>query len=362
MPLTYMPPKLPAYLEDAFELKPVVGVPTDDEVKNIHALIRTVENASQVPALCNPAFSMELAQHLFDVQLARHREKYPINIFPSGVTYTPPALPSHINVSLGPVVGPPSDDEIKSVHTALRTSENLANIPSMFNSDLSMNISQHLFDIQFARHIQRSNEGRYMACESGAGMSGSQDAAANVSPPPAERIRVPMNYTPDTESAIELTAVSRPDPPSISPDTNVLLAGTSRVIEQLKANQEQNDRLMTGIQEALKTERTAITQMMIKLHNHSARGSNTCDDHTYHHIVNEYGEAPTNCRVPGVCTGTGYYFWCNMSDSEVAQYLQFYNIGLNFIQQGNPTTLRSGCKEAACVLLGRYTHTRGVWT
>ncbi|KAF8597479.1 hypothetical protein BDV93DRAFT_562202 [Ceratobasidium sp. AG-I] len=31
----------------------------------------------------------------------------------------------------------------------------------MFDPDLSMNLSQHLFDIQFARHIQRTTEGYY---------------------------------------------------------------------------------------------------------------------------------------------------------------------------------------------------------
>lgn len=42
----YTPPKLPPYLANAFNMKPVVGIPTDDEVKLIHAVIRAAENAS----------------------------------------------------------------------------------------------------------------------------------------------------------------------------------------------------------------------------------------------------------------------------------------------------------------------------
>lgn len=40
------PPNLPAYVADSFELKAIVGAPTDDEIKVIHAVIRVVENVS----------------------------------------------------------------------------------------------------------------------------------------------------------------------------------------------------------------------------------------------------------------------------------------------------------------------------
>ncbi|KAF8594332.1 DEAD-domain-containing protein [Ceratobasidium sp. AG-I] len=159
MSLRYAPPSLPSYLTNTFELKPVVGVPTDDEVKTIHAVIRAVETTSQIPALNDPNLSMELAQHLFDVQTARYREKYSVYFFHSTNTYTPPILPSHMNTRLETITGAPTDDEVKLVHSTLRASENLANLPSMFDPDLSMKLSQHLFNIQFARHIQRVTEG-----------------------------------------------------------------------------------------------------------------------------------------------------------------------------------------------------------
>lgn len=47
MDAVYLPPKLPAYLMGAFDLKPVLGTPSNDEVKLIHAAIRAVENISQ---------------------------------------------------------------------------------------------------------------------------------------------------------------------------------------------------------------------------------------------------------------------------------------------------------------------------
>lgn len=43
----YTPPELPPYIANSYDLKPVEGVPSDDEVKLIHAVIRAVENVSQ---------------------------------------------------------------------------------------------------------------------------------------------------------------------------------------------------------------------------------------------------------------------------------------------------------------------------
>ena len=46
MAAIYTPPELPAYLANTFDLKPVVGVPSDHQVKMIHAAIRTVDSVS----------------------------------------------------------------------------------------------------------------------------------------------------------------------------------------------------------------------------------------------------------------------------------------------------------------------------
>ncbi|KAF8600144.1 hypothetical protein BDV93DRAFT_286225 [Ceratobasidium sp. AG-I] len=147
MAAVYTPPELPTYLSNTFTLKPVIGVPTDEEVKLIHSVIRAVENASHVPALFNPALSADLAHHLFEVQMARYKSKYTFPIF-SDITYTPPEVPSHMNILLEPVVIAPSDDQIRSAQAAFRFAEGMASVPSMYDADLSMQLSQHLFDLQ----------------------------------------------------------------------------------------------------------------------------------------------------------------------------------------------------------------------
>lgn len=48
---TYVPPRLPSYLSATYELKPIVGVPNDEDVKAIHAVIRTANAVAHGTAL-----------------------------------------------------------------------------------------------------------------------------------------------------------------------------------------------------------------------------------------------------------------------------------------------------------------------
>ncbi|KAG8712815.1 hypothetical protein FRC08_014068 [Ceratobasidium sp. 394] len=149
MSMKLTPPVLPPFLAGTYDLKPVEGVPSDNEVKMVHAVGRALNEVANTPVLYDADLAMRLSMHLFSIQMARYRDKHSCIIFPSHITHTPPQLPTHIPVELEPVTGSPSDKEIKSVQSALRLSENMANVPSMFDADLSMKLSQHLFNIQF---------------------------------------------------------------------------------------------------------------------------------------------------------------------------------------------------------------------
>ncbi|QRV97144.1 hypothetical protein RhiJN_25163 [Ceratobasidium sp. AG-Ba] len=155
------PPRLPRFIADMYHLKNIEGVPTDEEVKLIHSAIRALNDVVHVPGLYDADVAAELSAYLFSVQMERYRDKYPCTIFTANTTYTPPQLPTHMRVVLSPVTNAPSNEEIKLVQTALRMSENLANVASMFDADLSMNLSQHLFDIHFGRYLRRATNREY---------------------------------------------------------------------------------------------------------------------------------------------------------------------------------------------------------
>ncbi|CAE7110054.1 unnamed protein product [Rhizoctonia solani] len=152
------PPELPPYFKNIHELKPIVGAPSDDEVIGIHVVMHAASRVSGVSGMHDPIFFMQLADHLFNAQMARYRSKYSLVTFPSNATYTPPALPAHISANLGPVSGAPSDEEIIKVHDTIQTYQELRRIPSLFDARVNMELSQHLFDLQMARHMRISGE------------------------------------------------------------------------------------------------------------------------------------------------------------------------------------------------------------
>ncbi|CAE6416734.1 unnamed protein product [Rhizoctonia solani] len=136
----------------------LVGVPSDDEVIGIHAVVHAARKALEIPGMHDPGMIMKLGDHLFSAQLARYRRKYSLITFPSDATYTPPVLPTHIPANLDAISGAPSDDEIIKVQDAVQTCQYFRRFPSMFDACLNMELSQHLFDIQMARYMRLTGE------------------------------------------------------------------------------------------------------------------------------------------------------------------------------------------------------------
>ncbi|EUC58608.1 laminin domain protein, putative, partial [Rhizoctonia solani AG-3 Rhs1AP] len=149
------PPDLPAYLKSVYDLKPISGVPGDEEVIGIHAVIQVANRASTIPGMYDPGLLMELGGHLFSAQMAVYRSKYTSLMFLSDATYTPPTLPAHVSVNLVPISGAPSDEQVTQVQEAIRSYQKYSEIPSMFETRVSAELSQHLFDIQMARYMSR---------------------------------------------------------------------------------------------------------------------------------------------------------------------------------------------------------------
>ncbi|CAE6439363.1 unnamed protein product [Rhizoctonia solani] len=147
------PPELPPYLRDVYVLKPIVGLPTDADLIGIHDVIQAASKLSAVPVMHDPSLYMQLADHLFGAQMARYCSRYSLVVFPSNATYTPPiaTLPAHISVTLEPVCGAPSDEQIVKVQEALRSYEQVSHIPALYDVHVNMELSQHLFDLQMGK-------------------------------------------------------------------------------------------------------------------------------------------------------------------------------------------------------------------
>ncbi|KDN33786.1 hypothetical protein RSAG8_13115, partial [Rhizoctonia solani AG-8 WAC10335] len=121
------PPELPPYLKSINDLKPIAGVPNDDEVMGIHAVIRMAQKAVDIPGTGDPTLLARLYEHLFDAQMAKYRNRCLSFVFPETTTYTPPALPVYVTVQLEPVTGTPSEEEVVKVQSAIRSYHQFAN-------------------------------------------------------------------------------------------------------------------------------------------------------------------------------------------------------------------------------------------
>ncbi|KAF8597997.1 hypothetical protein BDV93DRAFT_512896 [Ceratobasidium sp. AG-I] len=332
MTTVHTPPNLPTYFADAFNLNPIVGVPTDEEVKLIHSVIRAVENTSH--------------KHMLSYE-AKYKSKHSFPMI-SDITYAPPELPPHMNILLEPVVNTPSEDQLRSAQAALRFSEGMVNTRT---------------------------EGNHTTRDAPAGVESQERRSTQKSRIPIEVVLDAEPIAPSEVNRVESVARSEHN---IGPDARAspsdyadltstmvrLLTGVNGVIEQLKANQEQTDQRLVRIQDLLKdglrdglrdglkdglrdglkdglknalgSAVEKVTRMMIKLHNHSAR----------------------TLPMPGAQSGIGYTFWGNFADDTLAQYLHFYNIGMELVEQGGIPKLKPNSKEQAKRILGRYSHCR----
>lgn len=194
----------------------------------------------------------------------------------------------------------------------------------MFDPNLSLNQSQHLFDLQLgkpsfvflsrqcalinvvrvARHIRRSTKDDYVT----------HDASPVIQVEPEPRLVQQPFSTPEIYRRPDSTAPN-PEPAQSGPEAipgsrdSQVIFPDARIIEQLKTNMDQSDRRLVELADALTSGLKDVARLMIKLHNHSARvsifvcsstpfnlllqGFNSGVGYAYHHIVTDDGNAPT---------------------------------------------------------------------
>ncbi|CAE6503112.1 unnamed protein product, partial [Rhizoctonia solani] len=300
-----VPPRLPGYLLETHKLKPIVGKPTDEDVKTIHAVIRSLNTVAHLPAFHDPDLSMQLSQHLFGAQMAVYQSEYSKSLLPGDQSvYLPPALPSHIPFTLERVVGVPSDENIKAAQNAVRDVDSLAVNPRLFDADLSMKLSQHLFNLQFARYTHSSAQG---------------DFASNSEI--EESLLVPRSTQEQQGPAVTEQPSDKSDERS---DTQIPQAG--RVSEASQESARRQD-----IMEAMKDTLDNINRMLMSIKR------DQCMAYVLHGYqywkkdpLNEQGVLASECGLPRLVYwyNTNKYSWSiSLGDDHMAGYLKFFGIG-----------------------------------
>ncbi|KAG8731053.1 hypothetical protein FRC11_005249 [Ceratobasidium sp. 423] len=210
---TYYPPKLPTFLKNVHDLKPIVRVPSDDEVIGIHAVIQAARKVSEVPGMHDPDLIMKLNDHLFGVQMV---------------------LPTHLTANLGPVHGAPSDEEMMKVQDAFQTYQEFRRVPSMFDAHVNMELSQHLFDIQMGENPPHSTPQATASVDS---------STRNMEYLPN---RADEETTPTNNAGTGANATEVPQTPHLAPrlDMRELMERSNRLAEQFNRLLERSNELV----------------------------------------------------------------------------------------------------------------------
>ncbi|CAE7050952.1 unnamed protein product [Rhizoctonia solani] len=258
------PPDLPPYLESACKLGPIVGVPSDEQIAEIHTTIRIANRVIDLQGMCDSALLARLSEHLFSAQMARYRNKYPCSIFSTHIVHTPPALPVHIPVKLEPISGTPSQEEIIKVQDAIRSYQKLIDIPSLFDPQVNAELSQHLFDIQMARSIERCSQA-YPTPQSNAPIE-----PAGSTYPLDEKTSASTN---NPGRALDLVDTHQAAPPGtteqpgqLADTSNQLVERSNQIIEQLTRALERSNQTRDDLVEK-------VTEMIGGLKTHFERSS-----------------------------------------------------------------------------------------
>ncbi|EUC54845.1 laminin domain protein, putative [Rhizoctonia solani AG-3 Rhs1AP] len=330
------PPELPSYLRAIHELKPIVGKPTDEDVKGIHAVIRALGAVSHLPTFYNPDLSMQLSQYLFGVQMAVFKVSYSMTLMPGDKSvFIPPELPLHIPGALNQVVGAPSDEEIKSAQSALRNVENLSISPQLFDADLSMRLSQHFFNLQFARYMRESSAGQFV--------SESEPEGACLT-----------ESRPIQETRENLTTSCHGEASGLQRGGNIASVSEAGEVSQARSGLPQLGEAMKGIQDVLENMDRILT--LIK-RDQSTIGCVDKYYHIYKNPLNQQGRAASECGLPRLRYGfydKTWKFGLWMTSDQIAGYLKFFNIGSDLIQledEGEPRLLDGKGAEAEQLLL-----------
>ncbi|EUC58378.1 laminin domain protein, putative [Rhizoctonia solani AG-3 Rhs1AP] len=350
------PPDLPPYLRNIHDLKPITGPPTDDELLAIQAVARAAHNASNIPGMYDASLSMKLAEHMFSVQMARYRNKHSLGIFREKIVYIPPVLPEHIPVKLESVTESPSDDQLTKVHTALRSYEQFSNVPSMFDPRVSMELSQHMFELQMSRYMQHVSQTPLV-------LHPVEPAQSPTRPPSSIAPSRQETVTPESveeESSVGSptinagTGAKTPTPGAQEQETTRLgsdpalssaLQESNHLVERLGDTMDNISKVLAGIQHSL------IRGLK--------SGREHCEDYQTDALTNKRGELPVMCGLPALrFKWKGSWIMADMSDAQLARYLQFYDIGGYLIDDGELPTIKGGMTAAAHDLLWWYFRSR----
>ncbi|CAE7122691.1 unnamed protein product [Rhizoctonia solani] len=199
----------------------------------------------------------------------------------------------------------------------VRALEGLANSPSMFDPDLSLKLSQHLFNINIARYIRDSMHGQ-LGSRPGVNLPQSGQGPSTL--PPTSNNDGQSHHLPSTA-------------PNINTSEHTKELNLRDAIIETKITQEETNRLLSEAGETLKNvNRTLVSTQLTLFLTQGYSGRDV------YFPANDRGELLTDHGLSSVHVlklGT-------LPEEQLARYLQFYAVGLDLIEDSEGLKIKSG--------------------
>ncbi|CAE6395202.1 unnamed protein product [Rhizoctonia solani] len=394
---TILPPDLPPYLKSVHKLEPIVGAPNDDQLIGILSVIRVAQKAIEIPGMGDHILICRLSEYLFDAQMARYRSNHYAAMFPESTTYTPPTLPAHFPVLLEPVNGAPSEEELLKVQDAIRLYHHYLNVPTMFDPQVNMELSQHLFDIQMGNEAHptrpkklRALLSKYFGCAGSINNAGTGAWVPELVQPAgdaivSEAIGRSNLLAEQANKLSERTNLLIERSNQIAERSNQLVERSSQPIEQPTNLTERFNQLFERLNEHLEQSNCItiestrpveklgqvlgnINRVLVRIQHAIVRNRKGNTLAAVDCLTNEKGETPAMSDV------TGAWTFCNLSrisksrlpvlingvskdsfidNDDLAVFLRFYGIGKDLFDEFN-LRLRAGYEDVARERLSEY--------
>ncbi|CAE6461378.1 unnamed protein product [Rhizoctonia solani] len=374
----YNPPEIPSYLKTVYSLQPIVGVPSDEQIIGIHAVLRVANQVTNIPGMHDSMLLARLSEHLFEVQMAKYRSKYPYNVFPMDTTYVPPQFPSHLPIQLETVSGVPSNEQVVKVQDAIRIYQKCAEIPTMFDLKLHAELSQHLFDIQMARYIERRGSGLMSRSPPKTTASQPIDSVQIIEPSSQENSTInnhggarreaqESQSTQATQDTIFCDAIERSNrlaerANQLAEQSNWLAIQYNRLVE--KSNQPVEklgdalgkiNKVLVGIQHAIVRNRKGNTISSLDcLVNEAGEtpGVSHVVDETSISWLSSCQSGEPDCHIPVVIDGVAQDLY--IDDLWLGDFLCFYGIGKGLCEGEASIRVKPGMEADARQRLSKY--------
>ncbi|CAE6458126.1 unnamed protein product [Rhizoctonia solani] len=373
------PPVLPPYLKAICDLQPIVGVPSDEEIIGVHAVVRVANQVVNVPDICDSMLLAGLSEHLFDVQMAKYRSKHSKKLSLAGTIYIPPQLPPHLPRQLEIVSGIPSREEIIKVQRIIKIYQKYTEVPSMFDPQLDAELSQHLFDLQMAKYMERRVSGQINHAHPGTSTSQFIVSAPafqesnSKGPTLNDHNRTGNDFAQEyrqTQATLETQICHAMQQSNrLAKQANQLTERSNWLAEQSNRLVEQSNRPVEKLGDALEKINkvlVGIQHAIVRSHKGNTISALDC-------LVNEIGETPgisrvvdetsiswlsacqsgePDCHLPVVIDGIAQDVY--IDDLWLGDLLYFYGIGEGLCESKTSIKLKPGVEADARQRLSKY--------